>query len=156
MAINFGRYLNELGKNPDEAQQVLLASYGGRAVSVDEAARQLRYRPVAPDELPDGTSLEALYLLHMPCCLCVQAVYKDSNGERLAVFEHVDDQPIWFGSRPTIQTRCNGIPTSIVQVDDHLAASWQRQGRYVTVIGASNVEQVAQLMAFFDQQPGNR
>jgi hypothetical protein len=152
VAVEFGRYLDEFERNPDAAQQVLLSNYEGRGVSYDEAATKVRYQPVTPERLPNGLSRKAVYLLRMPCCTCVQAIYQGTDGEKLAVFEHVDDQPMWFGTRPTIHTRCNGMPTSLVQVDDRLAASWKRQGRFVTVVGARDVEQVAQLMAFLDAQ----
>lgn len=152
VAVNFGRYLDEFERDPVAAQQVLLSSYAGRAVSYDEAATTVRYQPVTPERLPNGLSREALYLLRMPCCTCVQAVYQRANGEKLAVFEHVDDQPIWFGPRPTIRARCNGTPCSLVQVDEHLAATWQRNGRYVTIIGADDLEQVAELVAYLDDR----
>lgn len=157
VAAEFGHFLDEFDRDPDAAQQVLVANYEGRVVSLDEATRELHYRPVAPQELPDGSFPVAIYLLRMPCCTCVQTIYTRKGGGKLAVFEHVDDQPGWFGDRPMIKTRCNGMPTSLVQVDDHLAASWQRRGRYVTVVGARDVEQVAKLVTFLDgQQPDNR
>lgn len=154
VAVNFGRYLDEFERNPDAAQQVLLTNYFGRAVSYDEAVTKVRYQPATPQRLPNGLSRETICLLRMPCCTCVQAVYGREDGQQLAVFEHADDQPVWFGHRPTIKTRCNGMPTSLVQVDNRLAASWQRQGRFITVVGANDVEQVVQLVAFLDQQPG--
>jgi hypothetical protein len=156
VAVNFGRYLDEFERNPDGAEQALLANYAGRAVSYDEAATQLRYRPVTPEQLPNGLSRKAMYLLRMPCCTCVQAIYRRADGQTIAVFEHVDDQPVWFGERPSIQARCNGMPTSLVQVDDCLAASWRQDGRYLTVVGANDVEQVAQLVAFLDSRPPER
>jgi hypothetical protein len=81
----------------------------------------------------------------------VQAVYR-RDGDRLAVFEHVDDQPIWFGERPVIQARCHGLPTSLVQCDERLAASWRRSGRYLTIVGARNLEQIAELVAYLDSR----
>ena len=154
MAVNFGRYLDDFKRNPLAAQQVLLSSYEGRVVSFDEAARQVRYRPAVGETLPDGASLEALYLLKMPCCLCVQAVYRRDTGDRLTIFEHVDDEPIWFGDRPAIHARCNGTPASIVQVDDYLAASWRRHGRFLTVVGAKDVEQLLLLINSLDEKRG--
>jgi len=148
VAVNFANYLDEFERNPDAAQQTLLAKYEGQAVSYDEAATKVRYQPVTPERLPNGLSRKAVYLLRMPCCTCVQAIYQSTDGEQLAVFEHIDDQPGWFGTRPTIHTRCNGMPTSLTQVDDCLAASWNHQGRFVTVVGARNVEQVGELVAF--------
>ncbi|MBX9792598.1 MAG: zf-HC2 domain-containing protein [Pirellulales bacterium] len=153
VAVNFGRYLDEFELNPAAAQHVLLSNYDGRAVHFEEAVSQVRYRPATPQRLPDGLSREALYLLRMPCCTCVQAVYQRDDGRKLAVFEHVDDQPGWFGHRPTIKTRCNGMPASLVQVDDRLAATWRRQGRFITVVGANDVDEVLELVAFLDDQP---
>lgn len=152
VAATFGRYLDEFERNPDAAQQVLMSNYEGRAVSYDEAATKVRYQPGTPERLPNGLARRTIYLLRMPCCTCVQAVYERKDGGKLAVFEHEDDQPVWFGTRPTIHTRCNGMPTSLVQVDDRLAASWKHRGRFVTVVGARDVEQVAQLKAFLDGQ----
>ncbi len=155
VAVNFGRYLDEFERNPDAAQQVLLSNYEGQAVSYDEAAARVRYQPVTPERLPNGLSRKAVYLLRMPCCTCVQAIYQGTDGEKLVVFEHVDDQPVWFGTRPTIQARCNGMPCSLVQVDDRLAATWKRNGRYVTIVGADDVEQVAGLVAYLDRPQSN-
>lgn len=151
VAVNFGRYLDEFERDPVAAQQVLLSSYEGRAVSYDEAATKVRYQPATPERLPNGLSRQAIYLLRMPCCTCVQAVYQRTTGKPFSVFEHVDDQPVWFGNRPTIHAHCNGMPCSLVQVDDRLAASWLRNGRYVTIIGADNLEQIAELVAYLDR-----
>jgi len=151
VAANFGRYLNEFDQNPERAQLELLSNYDGRAVDLDEAARTLRYPPVAPDMLPNGFARDGVYLLKMPCCLCVQTIYKNEAGARLVVFEHVDDQPLWFGDRPIIKAQCHGMPTSLVQVDDRLAATWKRHERFITLIGLRGVEEVSQLVAFFDQ-----
>ncbi len=157
VAVNFAQYLDQFEHNSEAAQQVLLSNYEGRAVSYDEAATKLRYQPVTPEHLPNGMSRKAVYLLRMPCCTCVQAIYQGADGKTLAVFEHVDDQPIWFGTRPTVHTRCNGMPTSLVQVDDRLAASWKRNGRHVTIVGADDPEQVAKLVAYLDDpQTKNR
>jgi hypothetical protein len=91
----------------------------------------------------------------MPCCTCVETIYKNADGETLAVFEHHDEEPAWFSNRPMIRVRCNGTPTSLVQVDDHLAASWRHQGRCLTVVGARDVDQVASLITGF-QQPDTK
>lgn len=151
VAVHFGQYLDEFDRNSDEAEQVLLANYAGRQVSLDEAARQLHYQPAAPADLPPGFTRDRLYLLRMPCCLCVQAIYKDAAGRALAVFEHVDDQPGWFGDRPTIMAQCHGLPTTLVQLDDLLAASWRRQTRVITLIGVRDLEEVSRLIEALNQ-----
>ncbi len=156
LIANFGHYLRQFKQDPDQAQQVLLANYDGRAVELDEAARAVRYRPVAPETLPNGLVRDRVYLLKMPCCLCTQAIYRDQSGSRLAVFEHVDDQPVWFGDRPVISTQCQGVPTSLVQVDDCLAATWKRQGRFITVIGLRDVDEVSRVVASFNEATDRR
>jgi hypothetical protein len=147
VAVNFGQYLDQFDRDPAAAQQVLLTHYQGRAVTYDEAATEVRYRPATPEQLPHGLVREKMYLLRMPCCMCVQAIY-GRNGQRLAIFEHVDDQPIWFGERPIIHTRANRMATSLVQCDECLAASWKRDNRYLTVVGARDLEQIAALVAY--------
>jgi hypothetical protein len=149
VAVNFGQYLDQFDRDPAAAQQVLLTQYQGRAVNYDEAATEVRYRPATPEQLPRGLSREKMYLLRMPCCTCVQAVYR-RDGEMLAIFEHVDDQPIWFGKRPMIRTRSSGVATSLVQCDECLAASWKHNDRYLTVVGARDLEQIAELVGFLD------
>jgi hypothetical protein len=150
MGVVFGHFLDEFPHDPVAAQQVIVTKYDGRAVTIDEATRQLRYRPALPTSR-DALRLEKMYLLRMPCCTCVETIYKNANGETLAVFEHHDEDPGWFLNRPTIRAHCCGIPSSIMQVDNHLAATWKHQDRYLTVVGARDVEQVASLIAGFQQ-----
>ena len=150
MGVVFGHFLDKFPHDPVAAQQVIVTKYDGWAVTIDEATRKLRYRPALPTS-GDALRLEKMYVLRMPCCTCVETIYKNANGEPLAVFEHHDEDPGWFSNRPTIRAHCCGIPTSMVQVDNHLAATWKHQDRYLTVVGARDVEQVASLIAGFQQ-----
>lgn len=150
MGAVFGRFLDQFPHDLAAAQQVILMKYDGRAVTIDEATRQLRYRPALPTNA-DALRLEQMYVLRMPCCTCVETIYKNVDGEAFAVFEHHDEEPAWFSSRPMIRAHCGGLPTSIVQVDKHLAATWKHQDRYLTVVGARDVEQVASLIAGFQR-----
>jgi hypothetical protein len=68
----------------------------------------------------------------------------------LVLFEHSEKQTEWFGDRPRIEAYCHGKATNLVQLPRQLAATWKCGRRYLTVIGAQNVEQVAQLVAFLD------
>jgi hypothetical protein len=90
----------------------------------------------------------------MPCCRCFEACYHRKDGGMLCVFEHENDQPVWFGNRPMSSKVCSGKPTRLVQVDHCLAATWQQQQRHITVIGAKDVEEVARLVAHFEQHAG--
>jgi len=147
LAINFDHYLEEFDQNPEKAQQILLAKYEGRPATVQQATATLRYEPAIARGLPSGCSLEDVFLLDMPCCTCAQAIYKLDDGQLIAVFEHDEDQPVWFGDRPTIDCLCDGKPTSIVQIGTRLAATWKQGNRYITIIGARDLEDVTQLVA---------
>ncbi len=150
VGVVFGRFLDQFPHDPAAAQQVILAKYDGQAVTIDEATRILHYRPALP-VTSNRLRFEKMYVLRMPCCICVETLFKTDDGRTLALFEHHDEEPAWFSNRPMIRVRCNGTPTSIVQVDDHLAASWRHQGRCLTVVGARDVDQVASLITGFQQ-----
>lgn len=154
LAANFERYLDEFATSPETAQDVLLASYRGRSVDINEATRQLGYRPAIAAGVPEGYSVEAMYVLEMPCCRCLQAICRRGDGTLLAVFEHDEEQPLWFGDRPRIETQCNGRACSLVQADRTLVASWKAGRRQLTVVGVSGLEDVAGLISHL--QGGNR
>ena len=79
---------------------------------------------------------------------CAQATYKRNGSETLVVFQYAIDQPTWFHGRPTLNCRCGGKPTRIVQLDDtRLAATWTVDGTYVTLIGARDIEELTQFIA---------
>ena len=152
LAVNFAGYLDEFDKRPEEAQQILLANYNGRPTTLQEAATELGYEPiVASRGLPAGCSVEKVYMLKMPCCTCAQVVCRDEDGDAFAIFEHDIDQPIWYGDRPALECVCHDKPTSVVQVGDRLAATWKNGARYITVIGASNLEEVTDFIAYFSE-----
>lgn len=154
LAENFGHFLDTFEQAPDEAQQELVEHYSGQPIEIADAIRELKYRPVVADGLPAEYEPAQAYLLKMPCCRCLQACYHRKNGGMLCVFEHDIDQSVWFGDRPASSKVCAGKPTRLVQVDSSLAATWQQQRRHITVIGAKDVEEVARLVAHFDQQRG--
>jgi hypothetical protein len=151
LAMNFDSFLSRFEEQPQVAEQVLLTSYNGRQVDFDEAARLLGYRPVMARGAPPGYVVDAVYVLDMPCCKCPQVICRGDDGQRVAIFEHESDQPIWFGDRPAIDATCGGTSMRIVEVDtDLLAATWSSQERRVTVVGARNVEEVAQLASYLE------
>ncbi len=151
MTAVFDQYLGEFQQNPEQAQEILRIRYDGRPVS-SRAVRAGRFSPNAPIDLPNGFTRMDTYVLDMPCCTCTQTTYKNATGEMLALFEHSENQRMWFGERPIIEAQCHGRQTFLVQLKDQLAASWKCGPRHLTVIGARNVEQVAELIAFLDAQ----
>ncbi|MGD9722640.1 MAG: anti-sigma factor [Pirellulales bacterium] len=152
MAETFGEYLDRFQQQPENAQEVLLTRYQGRLVEPQQAAGEAKFNPNAPDKLPQGFSRAAMYVLGMPCCTCTQTIYKDGHGNVLALFEHTDQQRSWFGERPTITAQCHGKSTCIVQLQGELAACWQCGPRHLTIVGARDVEQVSELVAYLDAQ----
>lgn len=157
LAVNFDAYLSKLPNDPQAAQQVLLVNYGGRRVELDEAKKSLGYMPAAGARLPEGYTLQDVYLLKMPCCECAQVVYRRAQGGVVTIFEHEKDQPVWFGDRPTIKCECNGLPTDLIQISpQQLAASWKQGERYITLIGAENIEEVKRIMTHLQNLVGRR
>ena len=150
MEVDFTDFLEQYSVDPSASQNALLTSYEHQAVDLAEAERQLSYRPVATKQLPNGYSLDKVYMIKMPCCTCVQCIYEGENNETLAVFEHTTDQPMWFGKHPAI-CPCKGRETKIVPFNGQLAASWSTGNRHLTVIGARDLEQVVALIDHFNK-----
>jgi hypothetical protein len=155
LAVNFDAFLNQFEQHPQAAQQILMANYSGRKVDMSTAARLVGFQPAVARRLPPNYSVEAVYVLNMPCCKCPQVICRRDGAGAVAVFEHDVDQPVWFGDRPSIQTHCSGRPTQIIEVDhDLLAATWPSNNRHLTVIGARDVEEVALMVAHFEGAEG--
>jgi hypothetical protein len=149
LAMNFDGFLEEFAKQPEAAQQRLLAHHGGRKVTLVEAASALGYEPLAAKGLPQDWSVESAYLLEMPCCTCAQLTCKNQQGQTIAIFEHEAEQPVSFGDRAAIQCRCRSVPTNVIQMADGVAASWRAGERHITIVGATDLDQVAEFVAFY-------
>jgi len=149
MAQLFNQYLDEFRDHPQQAQEVLRGRYAGRLLNL-QAGNAGPFVSNAPQELPAGFARVETYALDMPCCKCTQTIYRNSAGDTLALFEHSDDQRAWFGDRPVIEAQCHGQRTSLVQLNKQLAASWKSGRRNLTIIGARDVEQVSELIAYLD------
>jgi anti-sigma factor RsiW len=148
---NLDRFANLLGRDPAAAQQTLLAAYHGEPVSADQAARKLGYMPVSLRSSPDGYRLHSAYLLDMPCCRCMQALYERSDGQIVAVFEKSPDQPLAFGDRPTICTQCNGQPCQLTQSDGRLVVSCQVADRQLAIVGAESMDEAQTLLTWLHE-----
>jgi len=149
LAVNFVHYQEEFSERPDVAQQILLAKYDGRPMTMTEATKRLGYEPVAAKGLPPGYTLEEVHLLTMPCCTCAQVICTNKAGKSIAIFEHDIDQPVWFGDRPTVEGLCHNVPTTIRQIGDRLAATWKVGERHLTIIGATDLNEVTEFVAHF-------
>jgi hypothetical protein len=144
----FARLLN---RDPAAAQPTLLAAYHGKPVSADQAAQELGYMPVSLRRNPDGYRLHSAYLLDMPCCRCMQALYERGDGQIVAVFEKSPDQPLAFGDCPTICTRCNGQACQLTQLDGRLVVSCQVADRQLAIVGAENMDEAHTLLTWLHE-----
>ncbi len=149
LAAVIGQYLDTFQESPTDAQRILETKYQGQAVDVREAVHYVGYTPATASSLPANYSLERLYVWKMPCCTCVQSLCKRTDGTTVAIFEHDNAQPDWFGRRQTNTIDCAGQCCTLVRVDSQLAATWQFGQRHITVIGARDVTEIDKLAAAF-------
>jgi hypothetical protein len=143
----FDHFLVAFSRSPSQADDVLSNLYNGQRVTAMEAERLLKYRPAVYQGLPAGYSLNSAYVMKMPCCTCFQANLISEDGGGIAVFEHDGEQQEWFGDRASTEVICQGQPTRIVQADSYISASCPCGPRYLTIVGAKDVEQLDSLLA---------
>lgn len=150
-AINLGPFLDEFERSPKDAQELLITTYAGRRVGLDEAVKELKYRPITADGLPPDYELSEANLLQMPCCKCLEACYRRKGGGVLCIFEHERDQFVRFGDRDVSSTVCVGNPTRVVQMAGVLTATWQQNDRFITVVGVEGTDELSTLMRHFER-----
>lgn len=149
VAAVFGQYLDTFPTSPADAERILHTKYEGQAVDVREAVRYVGYTPAVASGLPASYSLDRVYVWKMPCCTCVQSLCRREDGTTVAIFEHDNAQPDWFGCRETNTTDCKGQRCTLARLDSQLAATWQLGQRHITVVGARDTEEVGKLAAWF-------
>lgn len=151
LAVNMAHYVDVFRKDPNEAQRYLLATYDSQSANVAQATQQLGYRPAVADALPERYTVDAMYVMNMPCCKCVQCLCKRDDGKLIAIFEHDEKQPMWFGDRPAIDARCGDKDCRLVQMNGQLAFSLKQGARHITVVGAENLEEMQEFVDSFGQ-----
>ena len=144
-------YLQKLPTDPDGAEQMLLAKYNGEKVDADGAVKLVGYRPIVSGGLPEGYSLASTSVLKMPCCTCVKAVCKRSDGSTLVLFEHDDDETAWFGDRRESMATCGDKDCCLVDLDSSIAATWKQGNRSVTAVGVRDQDEVTKLVTWLDK-----
>jgi predicted anti-sigma-YlaC factor YlaD len=151
MAAKLDQYVDLFHRNPKEAQNLLMAAYPAAAVDLVEASDKLGYRPAVAAGLPAGYSIDATYVVQMPCCTCLQTICRRDNGDVIAIFEHDVAQEMWFGDRPKTATTCRGKACSLIDVDGQLVATWEVGQRHLTFIGVEDVAELEVLSASLDK-----
>lgn len=151
MAAKLDQYVDLFRQNPEEAQHLLMTAYPASAVDLSDASDKLGYRPAVAAGLPAGYSIDATYVVQMPCCTCLQTICRRDNGEVIAIFEHDVDQKMWFGDRPRTATTCQGKACDLIDVDGQLVATWEAGQRHLTFIGVEDEAELEVLSASLDK-----
>ena len=129
------------------AQQRLTSQYSGRKITVDEAFKMVGYRPANVKLPPADFTCDSLYLLDMPCCKCVEAVWTRDDGSGVLIFEHVAAIDDWFKGHPNVQLACVGKQCLIVDLGNTFAASWRSEGKTITVIGLRDTAELVAIIS---------
>lgn len=147
MAVDFAELFRSARTEPKLALANLSSKYDGRELGTEEATKYLGYQPALFKRVPEGFTRVSTLVLNMPCCKCSATICDRSDGTSLIVFEHRDEQPIWFGDSPSIETQCAGMPCKIVESAGQLAVSWRNQDRQMTIVGADDLAEVGHWVA---------
>lgn len=150
-AMVMNDYLQKLPSDPDAAEQMLLSKYNGQNVDSDGAVKLVGYRPIVSGRMPDGYSLTSTSVLKMPCCTCVKAVCKRTDGSTLVMFEHDDEETSWFGDRPSTMAMCGEKDCCLVDLDASIAATWKQGTRSVTAVGIRDEEELTMLVNWLNR-----
>jgi hypothetical protein len=145
MVEAFDEFLNDFAQNKGEATNVLVKRFGGKPIDAAAAARVLKRPTLTPDVIQEH-QVASRHVVKMPCCDCVQTVYSRSGKSSLVVFEHEKEQRDWFGMRPCIRAQCSQRNCCLIQLSSGLAASWQANNHYVTVIGVRDISELEMLI----------
>lgn len=134
--VVFDEYLQRFKSDPHDAQSFLLSKYENQFVQPEEAVDHIGYRPIVADGLPDRYSIVSIDVMKMPCCTCVQCLCQRADGIILAIFEHDDEEPEWFGTRPTANVTCQAKQCALMEIPGSIKASWKSEERHVTTLAA--------------------
>ena len=144
LAVDFRNVIEFAQLEPQKAISNLVEKYDGKQLETESATKTIGYRPALFNHVPDGFQRVSTHVLNMPCCKCSATVCQRPNGTSVIVFEHKDEQPVWFGDLPSIDTQCSGTQCRIIESAGQLAVSWRQKDRQFTVVGASDVAEVSQ------------
>ena len=144
LAVDF-RHVIELAQiDPRQAIASHVDKYEGKELDAQAATQFIGYRPSLFGKVPVGFERVSTHVLKMPCCKCSATICQRKDGKSLIVFEHKDEQPVWFGDLPSIETQCSGTQCRIIESAGELAVSWRQKDRQFTMIGATDLAEVSQ------------
>ncbi|MCY2977099.1 MAG: zf-HC2 domain-containing protein [Planctomycetota bacterium] len=144
LAVDFRNVIEFAQLEPQKAISNLVEKYEGKQLDTESATNYIGYRPALFSSMPNGFQRVSTHVLNMPCCKCTATVCQRTNGTSVIVFEHKDEQPVWFGDLPSIDTQCSGKQCRIIESAGQLAVSWRQNDRQFTMVGAADVAEVSQ------------
>lgn len=147
LAVDFQEVIRTAKLEPKAAIAKLVSKYQGKELDAKATASYLGYEPAIFKSVPEGFLRVSTHVLDMPCCKCSASICERSDGTSLIVFEHKDEQPVWFGDLPSIETQCSGKTCKIIEAAGQLAVSWKNDDRQLTMIGANDIAEVNQWVA---------
>ncbi len=146
-AAHVHKTLTRFSKKPQAVVDELSSEYEGTLVSLDAAKELLGYELVAAKLPSAGYRVASTHVLKMPCCKCPASLCVREDGSEFLLFEHNEEQLMWFGDSPTISAQCCGKVCHCAQMPDQLAVTWKVGTRYVTAVGVNGLEEITNLMA---------
>ncbi len=144
IAVDFEDVVAHAQTAPMTAIAKLVAKYEGKELDRDATIAYLGYEPASFKRLPQGFDRTSTHVLNMPCCKCSATICRRGDGTSLVIFEHKEEQRVWFGDAPCIETQCAGQPCKIIQSLGNLAVTWKNKDRQLTMIGAKDREEIEQ------------
>lgn len=144
LAVDFQDVFRLAQTDPQAAIGKLVARYQGKELDRDGTIAYLGYEPTLFQTMPVGFNRTSTHVLSMPCCKCSATVCQRQDGTSLVVFEHKNEQPVWFGDAPCIETQCAGQACKIIESAGSLAVTWKNKDRQLTMVGAKNVNEVSE------------
>lgn len=144
LAVDFRQVIELAQIDPQQAIASLIDKYDGKELDAQEATQTIGYLPSLFSKIPVGFERVSTHVLKMPCCKCSATICQRKDGKSLIVFEHKDEQPVWFGELPSIETQCSGTQCRIIESSGELAVSWKQKDRQFTMIGATDLAEVSQ------------
>lgn len=142
LAVDFRQVIQLAQSDPQQAISHLIEKYDGLSLDAEAATKYIGYQPSLFSNVPDGFQRISTHVLNMPCCKCSATVCQRSDGRSLIVFEHKDEQPLWFADLPSIEIQCSGTKCRIMESAGQLAVSWRQRDRQYTIIGATELAEV--------------
>jgi hypothetical protein len=146
MVRDFAKFLDAFEQGQASSVEALPQKYHGTLVNEAAATSALKRETVARPVILASYQVTHRYVLHMPCCDCVETIYARDGKTSLVLFEHDKEQSEWFDARPMVRSECRGKACCMVQLKGGLAATWPVNGGFVTVVGVPDVAELGNLV----------